>query len=212
MRALARFLRWFFRHLYTDLAWSYDLVAWVVSLGRWNEWVRAAIDRLPAGQVLELGHGPGNLLCALANRGWQPIGLDVSPQMSLLAQRRMQERGLEPRLVRGRAQALPFAAGAFEGISSTFPDEYAFDPATAAEVARVLRPGGVLVIIPVAVFLPNSPARRAAAWLFRVTGESEDRTRAWVTPLEQAGFALQVERVEQRAAVVLRLVARKPPA
>lgn len=212
MKALARFLRWYFRHLYTDLAWSYDLVAWAVSLGRWNEWSLCALDPLPRGRILELGHGPGHLLCALAGRGQQPVGLDPSPQMGRRAHARLQRRGLSPRLVRSRAQSLPFASSTFDGVAATFPDEYAFDPATAKEVARVLRPEGVLVVIPTAVFLPHSLANRAAAWLFRVTGESDDHTPEWAAPLKNAGLTLQVERLEVRGSLVLRLVARRPPA
>ncbi len=212
MKPLARFLRWFFRHLYTDLAWSYDAVAWAVSLGRWNEWALTALERLPVGPLLELGHGPGHLLCEAAGRGLRPVGLDPSPQMGRLARARMRRRGIPPRLVRGRAQSLPFAAKTFSGVASTFPDEYAFDPVTAAEVARVLRPGGVLVIVPTATFLPRSPAHRAWAWLFRVTGESDDHTPEWTLPLTRAGFALQVERLDLRGSTVLRLVATRPPA
>lgn len=212
MRTPAVLLRWFFRHLYTDLAWSYDLVAWAVSLGRWKEWGRAALERLPAGRILELGHGPGHLLSALVAQRTRAVGIDPSPQMNRLARRRMRGQGQHPRLVRARAQALPFAAATFDGVAATFPAEYAFDPATATEAARVLRPGGVLVIIPLATFQPGSFTRRAAAWLFRVTGESADRTPAWTGPLVQAGFVLQIERLTQRGATVLRLVARKPPA
>ncbi|NIV35557.1 MAG: class I SAM-dependent methyltransferase, partial [Anaerolineae bacterium] len=36
-------LRLFFRLLYNQCAWVYDLVAWVVSLGQWNAWGRTAI-------------------------------------------------------------------------------------------------------------------------------------------------------------------------
>lgn len=212
MKALSRFLRWYFRHLYTDLAWSYDLVAWVVSLGRWNEWALCALEGLPPGRVLELGHGPGHLLCALAGRGRNPVGIDPSPQMGRLARRRMRRRGLQARLVRARAQSQPFSAAAFDGVVSTFPDDYAFDPATAAELARVLRPAGVLVVIPAATLLPQSWMQRAAAWLFRVTGQCNDRTLEWAAPLRRMGFTLQVERREVRGSIVLRLVARRSPA
>ncbi|MGD1994820.1 MAG: hypothetical protein PVI59_16625, partial [Anaerolineae bacterium] len=56
------FVRVFFRLLYNQCAWTYDLVAWVVSLGQWNAWGRTAMPHLSGGRVLELAHGAGHLL------------------------------------------------------------------------------------------------------------------------------------------------------
>ncbi|MFN2198120.1 MAG: hypothetical protein ACK2UW_18520, partial [Anaerolineales bacterium] len=63
---LSTFLRWFFRHLYTDLAWSYDYVASTVSLGLWNEWVLSVLTDMIRPPILEIGHGPGHLQAALS--------------------------------------------------------------------------------------------------------------------------------------------------
>ncbi|MEW6569292.1 MAG: class I SAM-dependent methyltransferase [Chloroflexota bacterium] len=206
------FLRWFFRHLYTDLAWSYNIVAWLVSLGRWGEWQQACFERLPQGDVLELGHGPGHVLLSLAQSRAQAVGLDPSPQMGNIARRRLRRHGCLARLVRGRAQALPFQAASFDGVVATFPAEYVFEPGVAHEVWRVLHSGGRLVIIPVAIFLPTSLIHRVTAWLFRVTGQAEEAGPDWTTPFLQAGFSVEVERLEQRGSVVIRLVASKPAA
>ena len=77
-------LGFFFRQLYNELACTYDLVAWVVSLGQWKAWGRTAIPHLPGKRVLELGHGPGHLLVAMAERGLTPVGLDLSLQVMLV--------------------------------------------------------------------------------------------------------------------------------
>src|SRR3989337_1455537 len=69
VRLLTGFLRFFFQHLYTTLAPAYDLIAWTVSMGQWNQWVGTALEPLPAGPLLELGHGTGHLLRDLAVRG-----------------------------------------------------------------------------------------------------------------------------------------------
>ena len=45
------------------------------------------------------------------------------------------------------AQALPFPNSSFDSIVSAFPSEYISDPATLDELARVLRPGGRLVVV-----------------------------------------------------------------
>jgi ubiquinone/menaquinone biosynthesis C-methylase UbiE len=44
-----------------SFAWSYDLVAAVVSLGQWNHWVGSVLPYLPGVNILEIGHGPGHL-------------------------------------------------------------------------------------------------------------------------------------------------------
>lgn len=212
MNALSAFLRWFFRHLYTDLAWSYDVVAWLVSLGQWGSWQRAGLEPLPRGRVLELGHGPGHMLFCLSEGGWWPVGLDLSTQMGALACRRLRRRGIQPRLVRALAQAVPFPDASFDSVLSTFPSEYIFDLASASEAWRVLRPRGVLVIIPVALPTGTSTLSRLASWLFRITGQAADPGPAWTTPFEAMGFSICSERVHRAGAVILRLVARKPTA
>ncbi len=133
------FLRFFFRQLYNELACTYDLVAWVVSLGQWRAWGRTAIPHLPGKRVLELGHGPGHLLVAMAERGLTPVGLDLSPHMGRLAQRRLRRAQSSIPLVRAQTQDLPFSAGCFDSAVATFPTEFILNLATLREVARVLR-------------------------------------------------------------------------
>ena len=63
-RLRTAFMRAFFAGLYTQMAWTYDLVAAVVSVGMWTSWVRSTLTYLNGPQVLELGHGPGHLQIA----------------------------------------------------------------------------------------------------------------------------------------------------
>ena len=56
--------------------------------------------------------------------------------------------------MQGSAQHLPFDAASFDTVVSTFPSEYIYDPATIAEVERVLRSGGRLIVIEGANLLP----------------------------------------------------------
>lgn len=186
-------LRLFFRLLYGPFAWTYDAVAWVVSRGRWTAWGAAVLSRIPQGPVLELAHGPGHLLLKMARRGFSPVGLDLSPQMGALAYRRLRRTGLSLRLVRARAQRLPFRDGTFRAAVATFPTEFILDPATAREVARVLSPGGIAVIVPVAIPGGRDLIARALRLLYRVTGQdrlpAEMGWRAW----QDAGFTVQAE-------------------
>ncbi len=67
-----------------------------------------------------------------------------------------------PPLVRGRSEALPFADDAFGAVVATFPSGYIFRPATWAEIARVLRPGGDLALVLGGELAPTAPAARCA--------------------------------------------------
>src|SRR5512136_136463 len=124
-----------FHLLYHELAFTYDAVAWLVSLGQWQAWGRSALDRVRGPRVLEIGHGPGHLLIALARSGrLRPIGIDLSPQMMRLAQQNIRRAGVSVSQVQCRVQALPFRSGEFDSVVSTFPSDYIADLATLREV------------------------------------------------------------------------------
>jgi ubiquinone/menaquinone biosynthesis C-methylase UbiE len=160
-----------FHLLYTRFAWAYDAVSQVVSLGRWQSWGKASLPFVKGPRVLELGHGPGHLLAAMADGDWQTIGIDLSPQMSRLAQLRMEKEGLATLLVRGQGQSLPFEAGTFDTVVAAFPAPYIMEPDTMAAIRRVLRPGGRLVVVPEAELTGSDPVVRALEWLFAITGQ-----------------------------------------
>ena len=133
-----------FHLLYTALAPLYDVVAWAVSRGDWQAWGRTALAHLrPEGRTLELGCGPGHLLPHLATQAPLAVGLDRSPAMLRLAQRR---RGAAWTVL-GTADALPFADGVFGTLVSAFPAPYIARPATLDEARRVLDATGRLVIV-----------------------------------------------------------------
>src|SRR5690349_17890774 len=140
---MRRFMRVFFYLLYHPFAFLYDLVAATVSFGRWKDWVMSILPFLHGTRILELGHGPGHLQHILVNRGLSSFGLDESPQMGRLAQRKL---GSDSRLSRGLAQSLPFTDHSFDTIVSTFPTDYIFHQQTLSEVHRCLSGGGRLIV------------------------------------------------------------------
>lgn len=190
---LETLLRFFFRFIYGPGAWAYDAVAWGVSRGRWVEWGAAALPFLTGGPVLELAHGPGHLLVRMARRGLWAVGLDLSPQMGARARRRLRRAGRIPRLVRARAQRLPFPDRSFRAVVATFPTEFILDPLTAREVARVLRPDGVAVAVPVAVPGGKGPLARALRLLYRLTGQDRSPSEADFRVWRDAGFQVRAE-------------------
>jgi len=149
-----------FRLLYNQLAWTYDVVAWLVSFGQWGTWRRCATLFLQDGPILELGYGTGGLMADMTARNLTPTGLDLSPYMARLARQRLLREGATLRLVLGEAQHLPFPDAAFANLLSTFPTEFILDPQTITSIARVLQPGGHLVIVAMGYLKGPGPLRR----------------------------------------------------
>ena len=211
------FLRFFFRLLYNEFAWTYDLVAWVVSLGQWRAWGRAAIGHLQGERVLELAHGPGHLLAAMAEQGLTPVGIDLSPHMGHLARRRLRKNRLVVPLVRARAQSLPFCDGCFDSSTATFPAEFILDPATLREAARVMRSpepakgrrGGRLVIVAWAGLGGRDPLSRFIGWLYRVTGQGKPPPGTGKELARKAGLVSHVAWERVGRSEVMLVVAQK---
>jgi ubiquinone/menaquinone biosynthesis C-methylase UbiE len=169
-----RLLSFGFRLLYNELAWLYDPVSWIVSLGRWRAWQQTIWPYLPPeGRILEVGPGPGHLLADLAAAGYyHPLGLEPSRSMLGLAARTLRRRGQPVTLCRGRANALPLRRQIFNGVVSTFPTPYIYDPAWMGELVRVLTPGGRLIVVESISFLPGGRLSHTLEQLYRVTGQS----------------------------------------
>ncbi len=201
-------LRIFFYLIYQPLAWSYDAVAWLVSLGRWRSWVSTVLSELPpSGRILELGHGPGHLQVAMRNAGNSPVGIDLSAQMGRLAARRLAAESSTPLLVRADGRKLPFCGGAFAGVVATFPTEYVVQASTLSEVRRVLSTGGRLVLLPVAWITGGNLLERAAAWLFRITGEAGAWDGRFTQLVRAAGFEAREQRIQLAGSEVMLVVA-----
>jgi ubiquinone/menaquinone biosynthesis C-methylase UbiE len=207
--ALQRLLATFFRHLYTDLAQFYDLVAWLSSMGQWRQWGEVALKDLSPGRVLELGHGPGHLLAKLSESDHPFVGLDPSSRMARIAGQRLIKAGSDLKLVRGRAQDLPFSKQVFQTLISTFPSEYILAEATLIEARRVLAPGGVLIIVGLIEITGKSLPDRFSRWLYRITGQSGMLENHWLSFLEGAGFRLELEPINLPRSRVTRIVAQK---
>ncbi len=203
-----RLWRWFFRHLYTTLAWAYDAVAWLSSFGRWASWRRTGFRWIAPGErLLEVGCGTGQLLVESLARGDQPIAVDASPQMSRITMRRLRRRGHPSVVARAQAQALPFARGAFHIALSTFPTEYIFDPLALAELHRTLAPRGRLVVVISGRILPVFLWDRLSRWVYDLAGQAPLPDPSWLSPFEAAGFAARFETVEIPGASVFQILA-----
>jgi ubiquinone/menaquinone biosynthesis C-methylase UbiE len=117
--------------------------------------VEAALLRLvpeDAGRLLDIGTGTGRVLELLAPRISRGLGIDASKSMLALARSRLSRAGCAHCAVRlGDMYRLPLADASFDLAVLQMVLHHAEDPAgVLAETARVLRPGGTVIVIELA--------------------------------------------------------------
>jgi ubiquinone/menaquinone biosynthesis C-methylase UbiE len=170
---------------------------------------RAWVCSQASGEVLEVAVGTGRNLNFYPD-GIRLTGIELSAEMLAIARRRAAEVGLEAELLQGDAQALAFPDAAFDAVVCTFslcsiPD----DRKAVAEMKRVLRPGGSLLLID---HVPSTTRLwRDIQWLLEqvtVRVEGEHMLRRPLELVRAEGF--EIERAERlKAGIVERVTARK---
>jgi demethylmenaquinone methyltransferase/2-methoxy-6-polyprenyl-1,4-benzoquinol methylase len=136
--------------LFADLPRTYERMGAMLSFGQDPAWrrhlVREVAERLPQrAAVLDVATGTGAVGRALRDRrpDVRVVGLDQSEPM--LRRAAAAAHGSSGEVVLARAETLPFADTTFDGLTFTYLLRYVDDPpATMAELARVVRPGGVV--------------------------------------------------------------------
>lgn len=219
------FLRLFFRLLYHQFAFTYDLVAAAVSLNHWKDWVVSVVPFVEGPRVLEIGHGPGHLQRVLltlrdAVGQWPKpvvVGIDESAQMGRMARRNLtSQHSSSPHygytkinLTRGVAQHLPFPSESFDTILATFPTEYIEDAKTLEEIKRCLAKQGRLIVLPVAL-----PKNKFLDWLFKITHQRptdalEVIQAKLAAPFQAAGFQTKIKTLDVNSGILLIVQAMK---
>ena len=160
------------QRLFADLPARYDRLAEWLSFGQNSRWRKTMVDHIVPGsprRVLDVASGTGGVALQLANRtSAHVVGVDLTLPMLKIGQRNValahQVRRVQ--LVNGRAEALPFPEALFDALTFTYLFRYVDDPqATLNELARVVRPGGLVASLEFMV----PPSRFWRAWWWAYT-------------------------------------------
>ena len=192
---------------------AYDRINRFATLGQVSKWRRMVQDRLPAkGRILEVGCGPGSFAEEVVGRDL--VCLDPIPEMLRSAESRVNPKRTARgdsavEFVEATAEDLPFDDNSFDAVCSLFSFRDWYDKrAGLSEALRVLKPGGIIVIVDPAKInrlhgvlgwlwmriwvgtyarLIYSKSDHPWRWLTR-TYSSFGTTRDYVRMLEDVGF------------------------
>ena len=141
------------REMFSRIAWKYDLVNDIMSLGLHRRWKRQtvamAVPGRKARRVLDLCCGSGDLCFLAEDRGAvSVVGVDFTLPMLAVARERRKNEERRSQFVQADALALPFADGTFDAVTISYGLRNIADlDAALREMRRVLAPGGRAVVL-----------------------------------------------------------------
>ena len=129
-------------------------------------------------RLLDVGCGTGNAALAAARAGARATGIDPATRLLEIGRARAQDEGVAVELREGDATALPFEDDAFDVAVSVFGVIFAEPEQAAAELLRVVRPGGRVALT---TWLPGGVAGRFADVIREAFGQPPAPAR-WSDP------------------------------
>jgi len=168
------------QHYVTDLfariAPRYDLMNTLITWGMHRRWRQKTVQVTTQGlqgKALDVATGTGDLALALARLPEidYSVGVDLLPEMLVLAQAKTRSRGLTGRanLIKGDALALPFPDNTFACATAGFSLRNMPDLCQAlAEMARVVQPGGRVSTLELTPFNSGIKARLFRLYFHRL--------------------------------------------
>jgi SAM-dependent methyltransferase len=101
----------------------------------------------PPARILDFGCGTGEMAAAIVGMGYQVAACDIAERMIEVARSAHSGSGVEWVCLNPEWKVLPFADCSFDGVVASSVFEYLVDVRhVAAELSRVLRPGGILLL------------------------------------------------------------------
>lgn len=157
------------RRVFAGLPRRYDRLAEWLSFGQNGRWRAALVDAVAAvspQRVLDVATGTAGVALALRDRtGARVIGVDLDEGMARQGRDNVARHGGGIPIVLARGEQLPLADAGVDALSFCYLLRYVDDPAaTLMELARVVRPGGVVASLEFAV--PHQPFWHAMWWLY----------------------------------------------
>jgi demethylmenaquinone methyltransferase/2-methoxy-6-polyprenyl-1,4-benzoquinol methylase len=164
------------RAMFDRIAGVYDLMNTLMTAGLHRRWRAQAVELAavgPGSHVLDVATGTGDLALELARRvapGGGVVGSDFAPAMLARARAKAgQAAGLRPRFELGDALALPYGDASFDAATAAFGVRNFQDlGAGLAEMARVVRPGGRVVVLEITTPTRAPLSLFYALWFDRV--------------------------------------------
>nr|WP_245550927.1 methyltransferase domain-containing protein [Nocardia paucivorans] len=176
-----------------------DLQAQLSSIRRMRRWGHDALAVRSGERVLDVGSGTGSEVLEFAERvgaSGEAVGVDPNPAMLTVARERVEKLGASARFVEGTVYRLPFPDDSFDAVRCERVFQHLDDPVAAtAEIARVLRPGGRVLLVDsdwrTTIVHPGDPEiidRLTTAMLSETPNPTSGRRlRGWLTA---AGFVI----------------------
>jgi ArsR family transcriptional regulator len=151
--------------------------------------IDAALGRRALGRLVDVGTGTGRMIELFGPRAAHAIGIDRSSDMLRLARVKLEAAGIQSSLRQGDMYALPLPDGAADSVIIHQVLHYAHSPAAAiAEAARVLAPGGTLLVVDFAA--PEREEVRSTDAHIRL-GFEDEVMAGWF-----AGAGLEIDHVQ----------------
>jgi len=159
-------------HMFDAISGRYDLLNRLLSFGidiRWRKKVRRAIAESGAEQVLDVATGTADMAIEMADISGvrQITGVDISAGMLSFGREKIHRKKLDNKisLQQADSEQLPFPDGTFDACTVCFGvRNFENLQRGIAEMARVLKPGGVLLVLEFS--RPRNPVFKALYWFY----------------------------------------------
>lgn len=163
------------KDMFNEIAPTYDLLNHCLSFGIDRRWRREVVKMCAghkSGSILDVASGTGDMAVAMHRlRPEKIVATDIAESMLDVARRKIAKTGLahKTEFMVADAASLPFDDHAFDLASVAFGVRNFENPeAGLAEIARVLKPGGVLMVLEFSKLRNNIPGRFAGLYFKRI--------------------------------------------